>query len=41
MHVHVHSGKTMATDPKIQMVARCQDTNASHIHVHVGTIILF
>ena len=26
MHVHVHSGKTMTTDPKIQMVARGQDT---------------
>ena len=37
MHVHVHSGKTMTTDPKIQMVARGQDT-CSHIHVHVGTI---
>ena len=26
MHVHVHSGKTITTDPKIQIVARGQDT---------------
>ena len=26
MHVHVHSGKKMTTDPKIQVVARGQDT---------------
>lgn len=26
MHVHVHSGKTMTTDPKIQILARGQDT---------------